>query len=272
MDALIETFSRYFEVVPVTTDDQLRQALQLRYQVYCLETGFEDIEEHSDGLEQDEFDGRAVHSLLIHRPSGLVAGTVRLVLPKLSDLEEPFPIEKHCGSAIKRPIKGANRAELAEISRFCISREFKRRVAEAESLWGKGSEDPLLLEKLAQRRLIPHITVGLFAAIVRMSVEHGVRYWYAVMEPSLLRFLQRFGIEFESIGPMVEYHGERQPCFALADQVLGNMRRECYPVWALITDRGSQWPAAEKEKEKRKRQSRDGGSRGDGDKVVEKQG
>ena len=92
MDALIETFSQYFDVVPVETDDQLRQALQLRYQVYCLETGFEDIEMHSSGLEQDEFDVRAVHSLLIHRPSGLVAGTVRLVLPNFSCLEDPFPV------------------------------------------------------------------------------------------------------------------------------------------------------------------------------------
>jgi N-acyl amino acid synthase of PEP-CTERM/exosortase system len=249
MDALIQTFSKYFEVVPVATEEQLREALQLRYQVYCLETGFEDVAQHANGLERDEFDERAVHSLLIHRPSGLVAGTVRLVLPNPSDLEEPFPIEKHCGASIKYPIKGTNRAGLAEISRFCISKEFKRRLAEAETLWGNSAEDPVLAEKLAQRRLIPHITIGLFAAIVRMSAEHGVRYWYAVMEPSLLRFLQRFGIHFESIGPMVDYHGERQPCFALADQVLGNMRHECYPVWELITERGGQWPTPTKKAE-----------------------
>lgn len=270
MDTLIKTFSKYFEVVPVATADQLRQALQLRYQVYCVETGYEDAEQHANGLEQDEFDARAVHSLLIHRPSGLVAGTVRLVLPNPSDPEDLFPIEKHCGAAINRPVKGANRSELAEISRFCISREFKRRMAEAETLWGNTPNDSLLVEKLAQRRLIPHITVGLFAAIVHMSAEHRVRYWYAVMEPSLLRFLQRFGIRFESIGPMVEYHGERQPCFALADQVLGNMRHECYPVWELITDRGVQWPATAKEK--RKRRGKDGKPRGDVDKVAETQG
>jgi N-acyl amino acid synthase of PEP-CTERM/exosortase system len=271
MDALIETFDKYFEVVPVETDDQLRQVFQLRYQVYCLETGYEDIEQHSSGLEQDEFDARAVHSLLIHRPSGLVAGTVRLVLPNPLNLDEPFPIEKHCGAAIKQPIKGANRAELAEISRFCISKEFKRRVAEAETLWANTREDTPLMEKLAQRRLIPHITIGLFTAIVRMSSDHGVRYWYAVMEPSLLRFLQRFGIHFESIGPLVDYHGERQPCFALADQVLGNMRHEAYAVWELITDRGVQWPLPTG-KEKRKRQGKDGKPRGDVDKVTEAQG
>jgi N-acyl amino acid synthase of PEP-CTERM/exosortase system len=266
MDALIEAFSTYFEVVPVATDDQLRQALQLRYQVYCVETGYENAEQHANGLEQDEFDAHSVHSLLIHRPSGLVAGTVRLVLANPARLEDPFPIEKHCGSTVRQPIKGPNRGELAEISRFCISRDFKRRMAEAETLWANTSEDPLMAAKFAQRRLIPHITVGLFAAIVRLSAQHGVRYWYAVMEPSLLRFLQRFGIEFESIGPMVDYHGKRQPCFALADQVLGNMRHECYPVWELITERGAQWPASPKAKPE------DGESGGKGGRVAETRG
>ena len=196
-----------------------------------------------------------------------MAGTVRLVLSNPDRLEDLFPIEKHCGSTIKQPIKGPNRAKLAEISRFCISREFKRRMAEAETLWANTSEDPLVTDKFVQRRLIPHITIGLFAAIVRMSAEHGVRYWYAVMEPSLLRFLQRFGIQFESIGPMVDYHGKRQPCFALADQVLGNMRHECFPVWELITDRGAQWSATANEKGK---DGKSGG--GEGGKVAETRG
>lgn len=242
MDSLTETYSKFFDVVPVETEEQLRQALQLRYQVYCIETGFENAAEHPDGCERDEFDGRAVHSLLIHRDSGLVAGTVRLVLPDPANGEAPFPIEKHCGTRIRRPIKGASRSELAEISRFCISRAFKRRMEEAETLWGNDVDDSRLAQRLAQRRIIPHITVGLFAAIVRMSAAHGVRYWYALMEPSLLRFLQRFGIHFDSIGPLTAYHGERQPCFALSDQVLGNMRRECRPVWELITSGGKQWP------------------------------
>ena len=268
MEALLETFSKFFEVQPVATDEQLHQALQLRYQVYCLETRFENVAEHSNGLEQDEFDGRAIHSLLVHKQSGFVAGTVRLVLPHSSDLEEPFPIEKHCGAAIKRPIRGAHRSQLAEISRFCISREFKRRIAESHSLWGNAVDDSRLTEGIEQRRLIPHITVGLFAAIVQMSAKHGVRYWYALMEPSLLRFLQRFGIQFEHIGPVAEYHGQRQPCFALADQVLGNMRRECYPVWELITDRGVQWPVAGKEK---KRHQKENIGTEDGDNVLKVQ-
>lgn len=247
MDALANTFSRFFDVRPVSSAEDLRLALELRYQVYCLETGFEDIAQHPGGLERDEFDGRAVHSLLIHRDTGMVAGTVRLVLPQASDPGAPFPIEKHCGEVVRRPVTPAMRGQVAEISRFCISKEFKRRMTEARTVWGSvegARNDESLMD---QRRLIPHITVGLFAAIVRMSAQHGSRYWYAVMEPALLRLLTRFGIHFTPIGPAVDYHGARQPCFADANEVLAEMRRVCFPVWDLITEGGALWPAEGKQ-------------------------
>ncbi len=240
MDALADNFARFFDVKPVVTDEELRLAMQLRYQVYCLETGFEDINQHPGGMERDEFDSRAVHSLLIHRASGMVAGTVRLVLPEAANPQALFPIEKHCGNQVRRPVASALRGQLAEISRFCISKEFKRRMAESPSLWGSIEG---MTEDMSQRRLIPHITVGLFTAIVRMSAQHGIRYWYAVMEPSLLRLLTRFGIHFSLIGPAVEYHGARQPCFADADAVLTEMYRVVPTVWDLITEGGHLWPA-----------------------------
>lgn len=242
MDALANTFTRFFDVRPAVTADQVDSVLRLRYQVYCVETGFEDRAQHPDGLERDEFDPRAVHSLLLHRGSGMMAGTVRLVLPDSHDYDALFPIEKYCGGIARPPAAKLQRSQIAEISRFCISKDFKRRMAESPSLWGQPeavSEEDMLM---AQRRLIPHITVGLFAAIMRMSAQHRIRYWYAVMEPALLRLLKRFGIHFTAIGPEVDYHGIRQPCFAAADEVLVRMREECRPVWELITNDGALWP------------------------------
>jgi len=249
MDALANTFTRFFDVRPAVTQEQLHSALQLRYQVYCVETGFENSEQHPDGLEHDDFDARATHSLLIHRDSGMMAGTVRLVLPDKDDYDALFPIEKHCSGLVRPAEAMLQRSQIAEISRFCISKEFKRRMAEPHTLWGQpdalSEEDRLM----AQRRLIPHITVGLFAAIVRMSAEHHIRYWYAVMEPSLLRLLTRFGIHFSPIGPAVDYHGIRQPCFASADEVLRCMHDESSAIWELITECGSLWPLDERPRE-----------------------
>ncbi len=241
MESLAVSFGRIFEVIPVETDEQLRQALYLRYQVYCLETGFEDVKAHPDHLERDEFDGRSVHSLLLHKESGIIAGTVRLVLPDKRALDAPFPIEKHSGDVIDPSNTRAVRPVLAEISRFCISKEFKRRMSEANTVWGV-PEGGAGESSAAHKRMIPHITMGLFAAVVQMSARNDMRYWYAVMEPALLRLLRRFGIHFQALGPMVDYHGLRQPCFASADEVLSNAYRVCRPGWDLATERGKIWP------------------------------
>jgi len=69
------------------------------------------------------------------------------------------------------------------------------------------------------------------------------------MEPSLLRLLTRFGIHFSPIGPAVDYHGIRQPCFASADEVLRRMHDESSAVWELITECGSLWPLDERPRE-----------------------
>src|SRR3569623_613376 len=168
----------------------------------------------------------------------MVSGTVRLLLPDQNDHEADFPIEKYC-NGFSLPA-GAQRARVAEISRFCVSKEFKRRMAESPTLWGTADveEDSVWI----QRRLIPHITVGMFSAIVHMSVQRRIRNWYAVMEPALLRLLKRFGIHFLEIGPAVDYHGLRQPCFGAADQILSQMHAQCRPVWELITESGALWP------------------------------
>lgn len=242
MDTLVNTFTQFFNVEPAVTHEQLHSVLRLRYQVYCVETGFEDKDQHPDGFERDEFDERAVHSLLIHRPTGMVAGTVRLVLPDRFDYDAVFPIEKHCDGLLRPAAAVRQRSQVAEISRFCISKEFKRRMAEPHTLWGKPGALTEEEVALMQRRLIPHITVGLFLAIVRMSAQHHIRYWYAVMEPALLRLLKRFGIHFDEIGPAVDYHGMRQPCFASANQVLHQMNEVAHDVWELITEAGALWP------------------------------
>src|SRR3569832_826705 len=171
MDALANTFTRFFDVRPAVTKEQLRSALLLRYQVKCVETGFENSEQHPDGLEHDEFEARASHSLLIHRDSGKMTGTVRLVLPDKDDNDALFTIEKHCSGLVRPAEAMLQRSQIAEISRFCISSEYKGRKAVPLTLWGQPDSLPEEFRLTAQRRLSPHITVGLVAALVRRSAE-----------------------------------------------------------------------------------------------------
>jgi len=231
---LIELYDRYFEVIPADTPGRRDEAYRLRYQVYCVENAFENPAEHLDGRERDEYDDHSVHSLLIHRPTGALAGTVRLVLPKPG---RHLPVRHVCDHPLLSDQQVMPPQTTAEISRFAVSKQFRRRATD------KLGVDCALLEQRPSpsgfdRRLIPHITLGLMKAIVQMSWEQGITHWSAVMEPALLRLIGRLGIDFSPLGPLVDYHGTRQPCHGDTNEVLAGIKRQQRDVWALITDSG----------------------------------
>jgi len=249
MTNLFETFHGNFEVVEASTPSLLRRAQALRYQVYCLERGYEDKQRFSDGRECDAFDQHSVHSIIRCRGSGKDVGVVRLVLHNPDDSSSPFPMEKHGGPAIGDLIRASvaktPRHALAEISRFSVSKDFKRRIAESGHSCGLSEiaqyEDKTVHDA-AHRRLMPHITIGLFAGVVRMSAAQGITHWYSFMEPTLIRMLSRFGIYFEAIGPPVQFNGARQATVACVDEVLRGIYAKRPDVWEVITDHGRVWP------------------------------
>ena len=250
MSDLCEIFNAYFDVVTDAEPGVLDEALRLRYQVYCVEHDFEDASHFKDGRESDDYDCRSVHGIVCHRSSGATAATVRLVLPDMDNLDVPFPIEKNCGDSLRQApshFKCIPRQSIAEISRFAVSRNFKRRLGEARSVAGIGPDhEKYVKQDPSGKRVIPHLIVGLFVAIVKLSAEHHITHWYAVMDVSLLRLLNRFGINFVPIGDPVAYHGLRQPCFGRIDDVLAGIWDKRFDIWQLITADGAVWPAPEK--------------------------
>jgi N-acyl amino acid synthase of PEP-CTERM/exosortase system len=226
----------------------LAEAYSLRYQVYCVEHQFEDAALFPDNKEIDAYDCRSVHSIVRHRASGITASAVRLVLPDPDNPKALFPIEEHCETSFKQAgidWRSLPRETMAEISRFAVSKTFKRRVGEVTTVAGvsERTDSYVDINSGDKGRQIPHLTLGLFVAIVKMSAEHGITHWYAVLEPSLLRLLARFGIELTYIGEPVEYHGYRQPCYASIDQVLAEVYKKCPDLWKMATEDGTLWPA-----------------------------
>ena len=113
-------------------------------------------EHYPDDLEFDEFDQQSVHYLIRHRKSGDYAATTRLILPDANNPEKLFPLELHCeidNFAVMQPI---NREHLGEISRFCVSKTFKKRKNEANTLAAIDSDwqDYFTLH---EQRTFPHI-------------------------------------------------------------------------------------------------------------------
>jgi N-acyl amino acid synthase of PEP-CTERM/exosortase system len=234
---LAVSYWNWFDACIANTVDLIDTAFRLRYRVYCVENPFEDPSRNPDGRESDEYDHHSTHGLLIYRPTGTPAGTVRLVLPIENDLDRSFALQHVCSHPLLRDRVRFPVERTAEVSRFCISKEFRRRRGDVSGEINDGAEMPADDE----RRILPHLSLGLIESLVRMSVDNGITHWCAVMEPTLLRLLTRLGIHFEPIGPLVEYHGRRQPCYIPLEVLLPRVQRERPDVWEVITREGQHW-------------------------------
>lgn len=222
-----DLFARHLAVVPASSEELLDHVHRLRFQVYCLERGFEHAAEHPDGRERDGDDGRSLHSLLLDRATGSPVGTVRLILPRDGD---ELPVFKSIGDHEQRaavlPLQ-----HTGEVSRFAVAKAFRRHL---ENGWSGGG---------ARRMALPLITFGLIQAIVTMSSAGGITHIVAMMEPALLRLLRRVGIEFHSLGEPVEHHGLRQPGWASIAQLTERVKGCHRELWKIATDPDLRSPA-----------------------------
>lgn len=220
------------------TDELREQSYRLRYQAYCIENAYEPISENPGERETDEYDIQSLHGLLVHRTSNVVIGTARLILPELNGSAIPLPIRRVCTpGAIAEADRLIGAKRVAEISRFAIAKGLRRR-AEEQAQVGNGPNG----QSPPARRVIPHISLGLMQAVVAMARLGEIQYLYAVMEPALLRMLQCLGIHFQNLGPTVDYHGTRQPCYCDLDQLLTTTWALRPEVWEVLTDNGRIWP------------------------------
>jgi len=203
-----------FEVQVATTPDLVRQCYELRHQVYCIERNYL---QGSTGLELDEFDARSENLALTCRRSGEVVGTVRLVLGSADCPDSSFPMQAVTppGLLSHLPIETT-----AEVSRFAISKV------------RRGDHSAALMR------------LGLVKGLVDLSEDLGITHWCAIMERSLLRLLRGDGICFHPAGPMVEYHGMRQPCFSGLDDLLDGVAAARPDIWSYIVGHAPTLPVA----------------------------
>lgn len=228
----VNTYNEHFDVVRASTPSLLDEAYRLRYQVYCVENPFENPAEHVDGRETDIDDDRAVHSLLIHRRTGMTAGTVRVILPGEGRRLRPLPIHKVTHSPL---LDKLSRHGMGEISRFAVSKEFRGRLGESRHADIGFANGPSTYA--TERRVVPYITFGLIRGVLETCLEHQIKYIAAVMEPALIRLLSRIGLIFEPIGDPVRYHGLRQPCVARLGDLIERSRSERAPLWQYAGQR-----------------------------------
>ena len=230
--SIADRFGNYLTVVCANSEDLLDQVFRLRFQVYCLERGFEDAGEHPDGREQDGDDARSLHFLVRDRATGCAMGTVRLILPRAGD---ELPALKMIGANERRRLD-LPLAATAEISRFAITKSVRRpleagwRHADGPALRAGGGDAP--------EPASPLVTFGLIQAVLMMTLAGDITHIVAMMEPALLRLLRRLGIEFHPIGGPVQHHGLRQPGWAAVAHLVDRVKDCRRELWDVATDFG----------------------------------
>jgi len=227
----LQEFDYHFELIQASTPEQFDTVHRLRYQVYCVEQGHVIPGCEATQKESDDYDDFSLASYLIHKSTGQPMATVRLILAAQTRL----PMERF--AILRRDerdrIWRLPRQCIGEVSRFAVSKKFRRRVAESQVIHGITPDN---LFQRGNRRWYPFITIGLVKAIVQMSEQQGITHWYALMEQSLIRLLKRMGIHFTPIGPAVNHFGVRLPCITVISEMLDSIDRLDPEVCRFLTE------------------------------------
>ena len=177
-----------YEVVLADTEESRKIHYNIRYQVYCLEKGYEDANKFLDKMEKDEYDAHAVHFLIRHKASKQWVGTFRLITESLHNL----PIHQHAKISNLQTTK--QKHKFSEFSRLSIIRQFQK-------LPGKTTKTPNDHDIIFKA-----ICTG-----VEYSRKNGVNIIIFLCRRSLSRVINKMGIKTWQIGTKILHRGVRYP-------------------------------------------------------------
>ncbi|MGH8317820.1 MAG: PEP-CTERM/exosortase system-associated acyltransferase [Steroidobacteraceae bacterium] len=216
--------------IPANTPQLRDECFRIRYQVYCVERQFEQQDHNPGGMENDIYDDRSVHALMLHRASGVAVGTIRLVLHESGSRLGSLPFHAVCREPQAHDREFLPLTATAEVSRLAISKARSLEVCHAFA----GSEDGLGEDGPGYLALHVPVALGLLKMAVEMAASRSIQYFCAVMERSLLKMLRVYGIHLTSLGPLVPYHGLRQPCYGHIRTMMAALKATRPDVWRLM--------------------------------------
>lgn len=169
--------------------DLMDQIHRLRYQVYVHERKFLSVQEYPDGKEKDVFDAESIHFAAMNRLNEVI-GTVRLI----PSARTPTQIDLYNH---KLQINEMHTLfPYAEISRFCISKDYLRRFVRMQT---------------SLENYLNPITFAFYKAMWEECEEAQIETVFALMEDSLANLLERSGLRPECVGKAVDLYGTVRP-------------------------------------------------------------
>jgi len=240
-------FDKYFEVFLADTPEGKEINYRIRYQVYCLETGYEDPSRYPDRQEVDAFDEHAVHFIARtkptkEKPNGDWVAALRLVVRPFNSL----PLNGYAdvdfnflADEIARDIRNGHASQCAEVSRMCVVSRFRRRRPERTTPYQVPYDPtrdapPANTSDPSERRKAPWLMLGLLNAARDYSETHNIRYWFFLTTGALARIIEGVGVGLTVVGPRCEHRGERFPYFLDLNTRYENIARRLPIVYEMI--------------------------------------
>ena len=161
------------------------QSYRLRYQVYCVERQYLNVENYPDQRETDEFDADSVHVGAVDVNGDLVA-TARVIKAN----GRGFPMFNYCAFAPNVQTLAQPGVVPVEVSRVSISRTCVR--------------------PQRRRRSEPFLT--LVKSIMQGAKRAGATHLIGPTDAAFHRWLVHYGLPYRKAGPEVDYYGPVAPC------------------------------------------------------------
>lgn len=175
---------------------------RIRYQVFCIDKGFEDPCAFSTAQETDAWDDQSAHFIVQNKETRQWVAATRLVLPKRG---RPLPVDA-LGAFDRRLIQPNIR--VGEISRFCIisnrstlqSNEDFHPVPNSLEAWGIGS---------VGKKHQFEVTLGMIRAAGIYALKRDINYCIMLVTDPFARMLRMLGVKLHQAGPATEHRGMR---------------------------------------------------------------
>ena len=211
-------FDKDFEVVLADTEKSKDIHYQLRYKVYCEETGFEDSGQFVSGRELDEYDDGAVHFIVRSKSSGEWIAALRLIINKdfhALPVNTLMPQGSFQRRLIERELNKSRNEKVLEISRLCVVGSVR-----------KGGKSSLKRE--------PEIMLGLLRAVYAYALKNQIDCGFFTVTKSLARILRSLNMRFLDAGPECNYHGLRIPYYVHVSNFLVDVPQKSEAVYRMF--------------------------------------
>ena len=220
-------FDETFRVCFADTPFGVALHQRIRYQVFCLDKGFEDAAAFSTAQETDAWDDRSAHFIVQNKKTRQWVAATRLVLPNQG---RPLPADDM--GIFDRQKLDVPDLLVGEISRFCIIGNRARVGGDSDlqpdpdslAAWGIGA--------IGKRQQF-EVTLGMIRAVGIYALKRELNCIMLITDP-FARMLRTLGVILRQVGPAIEHRGMRTPYLVEMRDSVMSMGRKSSATRALF--------------------------------------